>query len=160
MGTPLNEAEARSIEDLERAARIVDLAILTRDAPDWYGPEDSTVEAILNQIYDVTDGSLAGRLRNLAQRMATAQEEVRYDDGNWYGVTLGHFISLLVDAGQDPAVAFRVIEDGERDEAGQFTRRIEMILIPDGRVRDELQAMGVERIHKTLAALVEKGVVR
>jgi len=160
MDTPLSEVDARSVEDLERAVRIVDLAMLTKDSPDWYGPGDDTVEAILNQIYEVTDGSLAGRLRALAQRIVAAQEQVRYDDGNWFGVTLGHFIGLLVDAGQDPVVAFRVIEDGKPDDAGQFARRIEMVLIPDGHVRDEFQTIGVERIHKTLAALMERGVVR
>jgi len=81
-----------------------------------------------------------------------------YDDGNWYAVTLGFFISLLVDAGQDPAVMFRVILDSPSDEKGTFVRRLNIIMLPDGYVAEAVkQCKGV---HKVLKALLEKGVVR
>jgi hypothetical protein len=85
---------------------------------------------------------------------------VAYDDGQQYAATLGHFISLLVDSGPDPAVIFRVVKDGPYDEKGNFTRRIEVVLIPDGHVKEEIERRGVERIHKTLKALIEAGIVQ
>ena len=82
---------------------------------------------------------------------------VAYDDGNWYAVTLGHFICLLVDAGQDPAVVFRVIEDGPVSE-GVFIWTMEVTLVPDGHVLEA--AKRCKGVHKILKALLEKGVVR
>ena len=84
-------------------------------------------------------------------------EEVFYDDGNWYASTLGHFISLLVDAGQDPAVCFRVSEDSEPDSDGKFIRRLEVLMLPDGYVAEGI--LGCRGVHKTLEALLEAGVV-
>uniref|UniRef100_A0A6M3IQP3 Uncharacterized protein n=1 Tax=viral metagenome TaxID=1070528 RepID=A0A6M3IQP3_9ZZZZ len=82
-----------------------------------------------------------------------------YDNGNWYAVTLGRFIGLLVDAGLDPAVCFRVIEDGEKDNEGRFSRRIEMVLVPEGHVGRTIDTMGIDHIHIILAELIAKGVV-
>lgn len=84
-------------------------------------------------------------------------QEIRYDDGKWYAVTLGHFIGLLVDTGLDPAVRFRVVGDTESDENGLFLRTIEVVLVPNGYVARE--SLFCERIHKTLKSLLEKGVV-
>ena len=85
-------------------------------------------------------------------------DEHAYDDGNWYASTLGHFIGLLVDAGQDPAVCFRVVADSEPGRDGQFIRRIDLIILPDGCVGDyTLKCHGV---HKTLKALLEAGVIK
>ena len=81
-----------------------------------------------------------------------------YDDGNWYAVTLGTFIGLLVDAGQDPAVRFRVVEDGKADENGQFVRHIEFDLLPDGYVKEAVKKSYA--VHKTLLALISAGVVK
>jgi len=81
-------------------------------------------------------------------------------DGEWTGATLGFFISLLVDAGDDPAVIFRVAKDSEADESGQFIRDIEVMVLPNGYVGAALEKMGVERVHKTLAALIEAGIVK
>jgi hypothetical protein len=79
-----------------------------------------------------------------------------YDDGHWYASTLGHFIGLLVDAGQDSAVCFRVVADSESGQDGQFIRRIDLIVLPDGYVGHyALQCHGV---HKTLKALLDAGV--
>ncbi|MBC8508876.1 MAG: hypothetical protein H8D34_28810 [Chloroflexi bacterium] len=89
----------------------------------------------------------------------TEDEITRYDDGNWYASTLGHFIGLLVDAGQDPAVCFRVIEDYEADSEGRFSRKIEMILIPNGHVGRIIVSTETKRVHKVLAKLMEKGIV-
>jgi len=85
-------------------------------------------------------------------------DEMAYDDGNWYAMTLGEFIGLLVDAGQDPAVVFRVVDDSESDEDGKVVRKLEVVLLPDGYVAHAAkQCAGV---HKTLRLLIEGGVVR
>ena len=83
---------------------------------------------------------------------------VAYDDGNWYAVTLGFFIGLLVDAGQDPAVMFRVVDDSPPDEKGTFVRTLKVIMLPDGYVAEG--ARKCKGIHKTLIALLEKGIVK
>jgi len=85
--------------------------------------------------------------------------DLGYADGQTYAVTLGHFIGLLVDAGQDPAVIFRVVYDAPPDETGQFVRKIEMVLVPDGHVIEEMKVQGVRRIHKVLRALLDAGEV-
>ena len=82
-----------------------------------------------------------------------------YADGQATAVTLGHFIGLLVDAGQDPAVIFRVIYDTPPDENGQFVRKLEVVMVPDGHVVEEMKAQGVRRIHKVLRALLDAGKV-
>jgi len=83
---------------------------------------------------------------------------IRFDDGRWYAVTLGKFIGLLVDAGHDPAVCFRVVRDfGHDDETKTFVRKIKLYLVPDGRVT-EMAAL-CQGIHKVLQKLIEEGVV-
>ena len=83
-----------------------------------------------------------------------------YDDGQTYAVTLGHFVGLLIDAGQDPAVIFRVVMDGPHDENGCFVRKLEVLMVPDGHVESEIVRQRTDRIHKTLKALLEAGVVK
>ena len=84
-------------------------------------------------------------------------EAVRADDGRWYAGTLGHLVSLLIDE-QDTAALFRVVED-EPVEDGVFVRRLEVVLVPDGHVLEQMHRHGVERAHKTLAALMSAGKV-
>jgi len=81
-------------------------------------------------------------------------------DGEWIGSTLGFFISLLVDAGDDPAVIFRVAKDSEADSDGRFVRDIEVLVLPNGYVRSALKKLSVERVHKTLVRLIEAGIVK
>ena len=81
-----------------------------------------------------------------------------YDDGKWTAMTMGHLLSLLVDAGQDPAVIMRVIEDTPVSDT-KFVRKIEIIMIPNGSIIDILVENNVDRIHKTLLALLENGVI-
>ena len=88
------------------------------------------------------------------------EEPCSYDDGQTYAVTLGHFIGLLVDAGHDPAVIFRVVVDGPSDESSCFVRKLEVLMVPDGHVEKEIVRQRTDRIHKTLKALLEAGVVK
>ena len=85
-------------------------------------------------------------------------DEAKYDDGNFYTVSLGHFIGLLVDAGQDPAVCFRVIGDETPDKDGKFIRRMELFLLPNGYVTEF--AKSSKGVHKILATLIESGLVK
>ena len=82
-----------------------------------------------------------------------------YDDGNWHAVSMGVFLQLLVDAGQDPAVAFRVTGDSNLDVDGQFTRRMEIVVLPNGYVMQGIQAAGAD-VHTVLGLLIERGLVR
>jgi hypothetical protein len=87
------------------------------------------------------------------------EPDMSFDDGHWYAATMGHFISLLVDAGHDPAVCFRVVEDYDHDEeAGTFIRKLEVIMVPDGRVVEAVK--NSHGIHKTLSSLIKAGVVK
>ena len=81
-----------------------------------------------------------------------------FDDGNWYACTLGEFISLLVDAGDDPAVMFRVVDDSECDADGKFVRKFELVSVPDGYVA--ATARKCKGIHKTLRLMIEGGAIR
>jgi len=94
------------------------------------------------------------------REMGMSDATIDYTDGEWYGATMGHFIGLLVDAGLDPAVMFRVVEDSEPDKSGRFVRRLEVIMLPNGYVEWGLMAKGIDRVHKTLAALMAGGVVK
>ena len=70
----------------------------------------------------------------------------------------GYLYILLVDAGQDPAVCFRVVADSEPDRDGQFIRRIDLLMLPEGGVGD--YALKCHGVHKTLKALLEAGVIK
>jgi hypothetical protein len=85
-------------------------------------------------------------------------EPVIYDDGRWYAGTLGHFVALLINAGQDPVVLFRVVQN-EPIQDGEFVRRFEVVIVPDGQVLEQMHRHGVERAHKTLAAMMSAGKV-
>jgi len=84
--------------------------------------------------------------------------ETRFDDGFWYATTLGNFIGLLVDAGNDPAVMFRVVEDSKPDEDGTFIRKMELTLLPNGKVVDSIS--NCKGIQKTLLVLIDRGIVK
>ena len=83
----------------------------------------------------------------------------KYDDRKWHASTMGHFIGLLVDAGQDPAVAFRVLSKERRNESYDIIQRIEVVMIPNGFVETVIRETGAD-VHKTLAALMEGRVVK
>jgi len=85
-------------------------------------------------------------------------QEHYYDDGSWYASSLGHFISLLVDAGRDPAVCFRIVANSEPDKEGKFIRHIELFMLPDGYVQAGIKEC--VSVHKTLQMFLKAGVVK
>lgn len=97
-------------------------------------------------------------MARLEKSMGDESLGYEYDDGNWYAATLGHFIGLLVDAGQDPAVCFRITHDSVPDADGQFIRRVEVLVLPDGCVGEAI--LGCRGVHKLLKALLEAGIVK
>ena len=70
------------------------------------------------------------------------------------------FIQLLVDSGRDPVVIFRVVEDGELDEQKAFVRKMEIVCVPDGHVIEQIEEAGTDQVHRVLATLIEKGIVK
>ncbi len=83
-----------------------------------------------------------------------------YTDGQWHAVSLGIFLHLLVDAGHDPAVLFRVTQDEPVDDSRQFVRHLDVMVVPDGQVVSKIKETGVESIHKVLAKFIERGLVK
>ena len=81
------------------------------------------------------------------------------DDGKWHAVTMGVFVQLLIDAGMDPAVVFRVLSDGEPDDDGQFVRNIQVMLLPDGYIVPAIRKTGAD-VHDVLRQFIEKGLMR
>ena len=71
---------------------------------------------------------------------------------------MGEFISLLVDAGHDPAVKFRVLEDIDCRVEGHFIRRLEVVMLPDGVVEENL--VDTKGVHEALVKLLEAGVIK
>ena len=79
-----------------------------------------------------------------------------YADGRVYATTLGQFIALIVDGGQDPMVKFRVIADTPSED-GKFARRLEITLVPDGMVKE--YAGDCVAIHRVLQAMIDAELV-
>lgn len=85
---------------------------------------------------------------------------VTYDSGEPIASTLGFFVSLLIDGGTDDAVIFRVVNQTEPDASGNFRHTVEVEVIPNGQVRERIEACGVEHVHKVLALAIERGIMK
>ena len=88
---------------------------------------------------------------------------VDYTDGRWIATTMGQFIQILVDSGNDPCVIFRVDADTEWP-GDTFVRKMTVWSVPDGAVTDmmrNLEIVGSDRhaIYKVLKTLLERGLV-
>ena len=90
---------------------------------------------------------------NMSKEKGTAM-----DDGNWYAITTGTFLQLLVDTGNDPAIIFRVLEDTRVDEKS-FTRRLEIVSVPNGAVVDTINGMDVKATSNVLNKFIEEGLI-
>jgi hypothetical protein len=56
-------------------------------------------------------------------------------------------------------VVARIVEDGPKTDEGMFTRRMEIVLIPDGLINQTLAGYESLPVHKVLAGLLERGLV-
>ena len=86
-----------------------------------------------------------------------------FADGRWIATTMGQFIQILVDCGDDPAVIFRVEDDRPVDD-NSFIRKITLYSVPNGAVvqmcRDlHIVDSDVHGVYKGLKMLIEAGLV-
>ena len=86
-----------------------------------------------------------------------------YIDGQWIATTMGQFIQILVDSGNDPCIIFRVEED-RPSVKGVFVRKMTIYSVPNGLVVDMLRELGMTGdghygIYKVLGQLIQEGLV-
>lgn len=79
--------------------------------------------------------------------------------GTWHASTTGRFMPLLLDVGADPVIAWRILEDGEPDDEGEYTRRMEIVLVPNGQVRETFAALDVQGVDRVLGEFLRHGIV-
>ena len=92
--------------------------------------------------------------------------EVDYTDGQWIATTMGQFLMILVDSGNDPCIIFRVDEDGPPIgfDGRSFVRKLTVYSVPNGAVVDMLRELGLTGkghygIYKVLSQLIQAGIV-
>jgi len=106
-----------------------------------------------------TDTATKDAPRQSENDFALDENGVAFDDGQWCASTLGHLVSLLIDAGTDDAVLFRVLGDGPSLESGAFARRWEIVVVPNGLVLAMMRQYGVEHAHKVLSAYLRNRLI-
>lgn len=83
-----------------------------------------------------------------------------YTDGNYYAMTLGEFVSLLIDSGGKDSVIMRVVMDFDHEDGhGVFTRQLEAFLIPNGQMKKRIREIQPVGIHKLLKSLMEADLI-
>ena len=80
------------------------------------------------------------------------------DSGEWAAMTMGEFVSLLVDGGSD-AVFARVTEN-EPSENGSWTMHLDVVLVPHDRVRAFAENVGCTKYHEVLSLAMRRGLVK
>lgn len=74
-------------------------------------------------------------LKSLLEKLSPYIHKVpltRAEDGRWVIFTLGEFVRLLIDAGDDPVVAVRVYGDYDIGLESSWIRAYEIAQIPQG----------------------------
>jgi hypothetical protein len=95
-----------------------------------------------------------------AQTLTQETPGTAYDSGEWIATTMGQFLQILVDSGEDPAVVFRVIEDTPAGNAS-FVRRYELLCVPNGAVvATVLQVDPKMPVNKVLLEFIRQGLVK
>lgn len=89
---------------------------------------------------------------------------VDFTDGRWIATTMGQFIQILVDCGNDPAIIFRVEDDRAVGEKS-FIRKMTVYSVPNGSVVDLCGKLGiigsdVHGVYRVLQELIEAGLVK
>jgi len=93
------------------------------------------------------------------------EDAVNYTDGRWIATTMGQFLQILVDSGQDPCVIFRVTDDIPVPDSKTFVRLMAVFSVPNGAVVHTMNALGFldkdapHAVNKVLAKLLESGLV-
>ena len=83
---------------------------------------------------------------------------VDIDSGAWVAMTMGTFISVLVDSSPSEAIIYRVVGDTRVNEEA-FMRHLDVRIVPDGAVVEQIEATGA-RAHKVLSGAIERGLMR
>lgn len=79
------------------------------------------------------------------------------DGGEWAVLTMGTFVQLLVDGGRDVAIC-RIVED-KRHDGGEFSRRLDVWLVPQTRVAQTMHELGCTLAHDTVVQAMESGLI-
>ena len=80
------------------------------------------------------------------------------ESGAWAAMTMGEFVSLLVDGGSD-AVFARVTEN-EPAENGSWTMHLEVVLVPPDRVRAFAKKIECTKYFDTILSAMRRGLVK
>ena len=80
-----------------------------------------------------------------------------YDDGKLYAMTMGEFVSILIDSGGDPAVLVRVVENGPA-VGDQFVRDWEIAQMPRELVTQTMAKRKPDFVSKVLFEFIKAGM--
>ena len=91
------------------------------------------------------------------------ERKVDYTDGRWIATTMGQFIQILVDSGNDPAIIFRVEEDRPVSDKS-FVRKMTVYSVPNGAVISMCKDLhiidsDIHGVYKVLQQLIGAGLV-
>ena len=83
-------------------------------------------------------------------------------DGQYYAASVGEFVGMLVDLGDD-AIIFRRVQDYpsvEPDCPNAFVRQWEIWSVPDGMIRRTMRWVKCEYVHRVLGEMLKREVVK
>ena len=91
------------------------------------------------------------------------REPIDFTDGRWIATTMGNFIQILIDSGNDPAIIFRVEEDRSVSDKS-FIRKMTVYSVPNGAVVGTCEALDIidsdtHGVYKVLQELIAAGLV-
>ncbi len=81
------------------------------------------------------------------------------DSGEKIGMTMGEFVGLCIDGGQEDVCIVRVLNTTDDDEIGEFIMTLEVQLVPMKNFSEIAEKEGVTRVMDRLNAAIEKGLV-
>ena len=83
------------------------------------------------------------------------------DSGEWAGMTMGEFISLLVDGGNTDSVFVRITGKTPTNTEGNYQQYLEVHLVPNGEVLQHAEAIGCKKFDtRRLIPAIERGLVK
>lgn len=96
--------------------------------------------------------------------MSEKEQGIDFTDGRWIATTMGQFLQILIDSGNDPAVIFRVEWDRPVNDKS-FIRKFTLYSVPNGSVVDmckELHILDSDHhgVYKVLHQLIKAGLVK
>ena len=91
------------------------------------------------------------------------REPIDFTDGRWIATTMGNFIQILVDSGNDPAIIFKVEHDRPVSDKS-FVRKMTVYSVPNGAVVSMCEDLhiidsDIHGVYKVLQKLISAGLV-